>query len=104
MPTFCQRIRRRRLDVPAFDCRNPVTLCNWIATGRDVVGDHPLSQFLRVKQLCELTRRASRVFPECRRKENGVHLLRQIAAIHKFAGKIVIAPTAEHKLDFHPGR
>src|ERR1700722_17512843 len=66
----------------------------------NVVGKHPLRQFLRVEQTVRTVASPGRVFAECGRKQDCGHTLRQIMPFGELPGKFVVRPAAQNELDF----
>src|SRR5882724_13545763 len=66
---------------------------------RNIVGDHPLSQFLRIEQAMRTIPRAGRIFTKRRRKQNRIHPFRKLVPPREFARKVIVGAAAQNKLD-----
>src|SRR5580700_6097533 len=69
-------------------------------SGRYVIGEHPLGQFLGVKQTVRTVAGAGRVFAKRRGKKDSVHVFRQMMFASEPVGKVVVGAAAQDKLDF----
>src|SRR5580704_8695027 len=71
---------------------------------RNIVGQHPLGQLLRIDEAMRGIARAVRIFAEGGRKQHGIHAFRQALLLGKIARKFVVHTIADDELHFIVGR
>src|SRR5438270_11601397 len=71
--------------------------------GGYVIGNHPLSQLLRIEQAMRTVAGARSVFAKRGRKKNRVHFSSQMVSFYEITSKAVVGAAGQNKLEFVAG-